>query len=69
MLFIVKIGKRQKANIFVKLNFKLKVQPTEVTSSWSWYEAFRMAGTPHGLGSLPPRMHLRHWKTHPGLHP
>lgn len=54
----------QKANLLVKLNFKLKVQPTEVVSSWSKYRAFRMAGTAHGLAVLPPLIHLSPWKTH-----
>lgn len=68
---MVLYGRKQitKTNLLVKLNLNLKVQPTEVTSSWSRHEAFRMAGTAHGLGSLPPQMNWRYWKTHLTLHP
>ena len=37
----------------MNVNFKLKVHPTVVTSSWIRYQAFRRAGTAHVLGPVP----------------
>ena len=61
------------------MNFKLKVHPTVVTSSWIRYQAFRRAGTAHVLGPVPglrglspqphPRTHLWNRETHATLLP
>lgn len=69
IVFIMETRQKTKTNLLVKLNFKLKVQPTEVTASWNRDEAFRTVGTAHGLGSLPPQMNWKQWKTHRTLHP